>query len=245
VTEVIEARVTAREVIHRLRQPAWVASQALRFAQQAFARISPSQSASLYRRVSPLTMCSYSRLRSLHQAVLYIEENNIPGDIVECGVARGGSAAMMALALRDRSRRLWLFDTFEGLPAPSRENPDHHIASAYTNACRASLDEVRSSLQRLGIGENTVMVPGLFQETLPGCEVQSISILHVDGDWYESVKAVLQNLYDRVTPGGIVQFDDYGHWAGARLAVDEFLRARNITQPLRRIDFSGRQLIKT
>jgi O-methyltransferase len=152
---------------------------------------------------------------------------------------------MMALALRDRSRRLWLFDTFEGLPAPSMENPDHRIASAYTGAFRASPDEVRSSLQRLGVGENTVLVRGLFQDTLPGCAVQSISILHVDGDWYESVKAVLQNLYDRVTPGGIVQFDDYGHWAGARLAVDEFMRARNITQPLRWVDFSGRQLIKT
>jgi len=189
-------------------------------------------------------MCSYARLLSLHRAVLYVEKNKIPGDLVECGVARGGSAAMMALTLNDRSRKLWLFDTFEGLPAPSKENPDHPIASLYTGTCRGSLDEVRSSFQRLGIEDKAILVPGLFQETLPRCGIESIAILHVDGDWYESVMATLENLYDRVSKGGIIQFDDYGFWAGARRAVDEFMKRRSITEPLRRIDFSGRQLTK-
>jgi len=194
--------------------------------------------------VKPLTMCSYARLLSLHRAILYIEENEIPGDIVECGVARGGSAAMMALTLNNHSRRLWMFDTFEGLPEPGRENSDRHIGSLYTGTCRGSLEEVRSSFQRLGIEENAILVPGLFQETLPRCGIESIAVLHVDGDWYESVKATLENLYARVSKGGIIQIDDYGHWAGARRAVDEFMSQRGITQPLRRIDFSGRQLTK-
>jgi hypothetical protein len=66
----------------------------------------------------------------------------------------------------------------------------------------------------------------------------------LDGDWYESVKMCLESLYDKVSPGGVIQFDDYGHWAGARKAVDEFMINRGIDTPLRRVDFSGRQLIK-
>ena len=150
----------------------------------------------------------------------------------------------MALTRKDSSRKLWMFDTFEGLPEPSREHPDHAIAELYKGAFRASVEEVRDSFEKLGIHENVMMVPGLFQDTLPRCEARSIAILHVDGDWYESVKATLENLYDRVSPGGIIQLDDYGHWAGARRAVDEFIRERNISQSLRYIDFSGRQLVK-
>jgi hypothetical protein len=189
-------------------------------------------------------MCSYARLLALHRAVLNLEANEIPGDIVECGVAHGGSAAMMALTLGNQSRRLWLFDTFEGLPAPTEADPDRHIASLYTGAFCASVEEVQSSLQKLGIASTATIVPGLFQDTLPQWGTRPIALLHVDGDWYESVKATLNNLYDHVSPGGVIQFDDYGHWAGAGRAVDEFMKFREIEQPLRYIDFSGRQLIK-
>jgi O-methyltransferase len=241
----IRIPLTAREVIHRLGEPAWLASHALRSIQAAVAQVSPSYFASLFRKVHPLTMCSYARLQSLHRAVLYIEKNNIPGDMVECGVGHGGSAALMALSSKDHARKLWMFDTFQGLPEPTPENPDRPVASAWAGTFRASPEEVQSSFRKLGIEAHTVMVPGLFEDTLPGCAIESIALLHVDGDWYESVKATLDHLYDRVSPGGIVQFDDYGHWAGARRAIDEFMRGRGIDQPLRRIDFSGRQLIKT
>jgi O-methyltransferase len=238
-------KLTAREVIYRLGQPAWLASQTLRYIREAVAQVSPSHFASLFRKVRPFTMCSYARLQSLHRAVRYIEKNKIPGDMVECGVAHGGSAAMMALSSPDQTRKLWLFDTFEGLPEPTPENPDYPIASAYAGAFHASPEEVKFAFRQLGIDAQTiVMVPGLFEDTLPGCGIESIALLHVDGDWYESVKATLEHLYDRVSPGGIIQFDDYGHWAGARRAIDEFMRERGITQRLRRIDFSGRLLIK-
>jgi hypothetical protein len=241
---VLEVKLTGKELRYRLAQPRWVASQTLRYIREGVAAVSPSRFASLYRRVKPLTMCSYARLLALHRAVLYVERNDIPGDIVECGVAHGGSAAMMALTLNGQSRRLWMFDTFDGLPEPSRENPDYRIALLYSGAFRASDNEVRSSFGKLGISDNITIVPGLFQDTLPACGIKSIAILHVDGDWYESVKTTLENLYDRVSCGGIIQLDDYGHWAGARRAVDEFISSRNITQPLRYIDFSGRQLVK-
>jgi hypothetical protein len=96
----------------------------------------------------------------------------------------------------------------------------------------------------LGVIDNVHLVPGWFQDTLQNAPVESISLLHLDGDWYESVKMCLDSLYDKVSPGGAIQFDDYGHWAGARKAVDEFMMNRRICSPLRRLDFSGRQLIK-
>ncbi len=104
--------------------------------------------------------------------------------------------------------------------------------------------EVKSSMQQLGISGGIEFVPGLFQETLLSPAVTTIALLHVDGDWYESVKVCLDSLYDKVSPGGVIQFDDYGHWAGARKAVDEFMQNRGIRSALRRLDFSGRQLIK-
>jgi (2Fe-2S) ferredoxin len=87
-------------------------------------------------------------------------------------------------------------------------------------------------------------VKGLFQDTVPRCDVGPIAVLHLDGDWYESVKVCLDHLYDRVSPGGVIQIDDYGHWEGARKAVDEFMVARRLTGPLRYLDYTGRQLIK-
>jgi len=191
-------------------------------------------------------MCSVARLRGLHGAVRYAVTEDIAGDIVECGCARGGSAALMALTLRQMGarRRLWLFDTFEGLPAPSSGDPDFEIADLFTGTCVGTLDEVRGLFERLGIADDVTFVKGLFQETLPAASIPCIAVLHIDGDWYESVKACLDSLYDKVVPGGVIQLDDYGYWAGARKAVDEFLQGRGIQAPLQRLDYSGRFLIK-
>jgi len=141
-------------------------------------------------------------------------------------------------------RGLWVFDTFEGLPPPTLDDPDFETAKLYTGECRGELEEVVALFERLGILSNTSFVKGLFQETLPACEVQKIAFLHIDGDWYDSVRVCLDHLYDRVSPGGIIQIDDYGHWAGARKAVDEFLRQRSIDVPLERLDYTGRQFVK-
>lgn len=216
----------------------------VRYVREAVATISPSRFASLYRQVRPLTMCSYARLLALHRAVLFVERHRILGDIVECGVAHGGSAAMMALSVSDRSRKLWLFDTFEGLPEPGLENPDYEIGRLYTGAFCAPVEEVHSAFRKFGFESNISLVPGRLEKTLPTCGIESIALLHVDCDWYESVKSALENLYDLISPGGIIQLDDYGHWAGARRAVDEFMKSRSIKQKLRYVDFSGRQLVK-
>jgi len=208
------------------------------FASDPFARA--------YRTVRPYTMSGDARLRGLYDAACDVAKRGVAGDLVECGTARGGSAALLGLAMKEcgLDRILWVFDTFEGLPPPTAADPDYDIAVRYTGTARGELADVTSLFERLGILRNARFVKGRFEETLPRCDVGAIAVLHIDGDWYESVKVCLENLYDRVSPGGIIQIDDYGHWEGARKAVDEFLAARRIFNPLRYVDYTGRQLVK-
>ncbi len=200
----------------------------------------------LRRTVRPYTMCGNARLRGLFHAVEHVVTNRIPGDLVECGTARGGSAALMGLALKHfgASRTVWVFDTFEGLPPPTAGDPDQARAGRYTGACRGNLEEVEAFFHRTGILGNCKLVKGLFRDTLPGCAVRTIAVLHLDCDWYESLKVCLDQLYDRVSSGGIIQIDDYGHWEGARKAVDAFLDRRGLNVHLRRLDYTGRQVVK-
>lgn len=235
-----------REILHRARDPRFVADAIQRLAMQGWDRVSPAEFSSLYRQIRAHTMCSNARLRGLYGAVRYVVGQKIAGDIVECGSARGGSAALMALTLRrlNARRKLWLFDTFEGLPAPTSEDPDFELADLFTGTCVGTVDEVRGLFQRLKVVDDVSFVKGLFQDTLPVTPIANIAVLHIDGDWYESVKTCLDALYDKVVPGGVIQFDDYGYWAGARKAVDEFLAARAMVTPLQRLDYSGRFLVK-
>jgi hypothetical protein len=222
----------------------WVLSHLQRVASESLLRVSPTEFGGLFRQVRPYTMCSGARLRGLYAAVHHIERNHIPGDVVECGVARGGSAALIALALKElkSERPVWVFDTFEGIPAATTDDPDYEIASLYTGAFRGDLKEVRGTFQKLGILEKFRFVQGRFEETLPATTVGPIALLHIDGDWYSSVKACLESLYDRVSPGGVIQLDDYGFWQGAEKATEEFLSKRNLPRELIKLDYSGRQL---
>jgi O-methyltransferase len=191
-------------------------------------------------------MSGPARLRALYDAVAYVVARQVPGDIVECGTARGGSAALMGLALKrlQAQRTLWGFDTFAGIPPATEADPDFEIARLYTGDFRAEQADVEVLLRRLGVLAQTQLVKGLFQDTVPLAAVGAIAVLHLDGDWYESVKVCLDHLYDRVSPGGVVQVDDYGHWQGARKAVDEFMNRRRLQARLRWIDYTGRQWVK-
>ena len=234
------------EIWKRLGNIDWITSQ----TQDAWLRLHDSVSsqpfARLYKAVRPYTMSGNRRLRGLYMAIRHVTAHQIPGDVVECGTARGGSAALMGLALKEvgAERTLWVFDTFEGIPPPTAADPDYDIAALYTGDFRGDLDDVAALFGRLGILDRARLVKGLFQDTLPRAEVGAIAVLHLDGDWYESVKVCLETLYDRVSRGGIIQIDDYGHWEGARKAVDEFMAERRLAGPLRYIDYTGRQLIK-
>jgi hypothetical protein len=208
--------------------------------------VASDEFARVYRTVRPYTMAGEARLRGLYQAIEHVSADRIPGAVAECGAARGGSAALLGLAVKrfHERRPLWVFDTFEGLPPPTAGDPDYQTAALYTGTCRGDLEEVTRLFERLDILDNAKLVKGRFEDTLPLSQTGPLAVLHIDGDWYESVKVCLVQLYDRVSPGGIIQLDDYGHWEGARRAVDEFMTARGISAPLQYLDYTGRQLVK-
>ena len=241
-----ETRHPLKEILYRLRDPGLVADTVMRTVAESWSLISPSEFSALFRQVRGHTMCSLARLRGLHEEVKWVVENNLAGDVVECGCARGGSAALIALSLRQlgERRNLWLFDTFEGLPAPTSNDPDYEIAELFTGTCLGQLEDVQELFRDLAVADGVQFVKGLFQDTIPQSAIEHIALLHIDGDWYDSVKVCLEALYDKVVPGGIIQFDDYGYWKGARKAVDEFLAHREIKVPLKKLDYSGRSLQK-
>jgi O-methyltransferase len=212
----------------------------------------------LYDRCEAATMTSIERMYALYQAVRYVHAASIPGDVVECGVWRGGSSMLAALtldSLGDRERHVWLYDTFEGMPPPAdadRSYTGEHAmdvlkrtdtAGEHTRAI-AGLDEVRANLASTSYpADHLHFVEGMVEETVPSIAPERISILRLDTDWYESTRHELRHLWPRLSPGGVLIVDDYGHWEGARQAVDEFL---DTIEPvlIHRIDYSGRIALK-
>lgn len=193
--------------------------------------------ARLFLAVRPYTMVTEARLRNIYDVARAIEARRVAGAFVECGVWRGGSAAVMAaVAARARSgRKVWLFDSFEGLPEPTAL--DGSAAATYAGMRSggklrsieqlvAPLDDVREVMRRVGVDERALAIrKGWFQDTLPLArgEIGPIALLRLDGDWYESTRVCLEQLYDQVAAGGAVVIDDYDYWEGCRRAVDEFL----------------------
>jgi O-methyltransferase len=175
-----------------------------------------------------------------------IEDEEIPGDVVECGVYNGGTAAVLArVATHSRLKRtVWLFDSFQGMPRTTEV--DGEEAQKYVGEVRGSSNQVRNLLQRTGSDLSRVrIVEGLFQETFSTIQIPKIALLNIDADWYESVKLCLEKFYDCVVPQGLISLDDYGHWPGCRRAVDEFFEKRGLSYPLRDVDYTARWFQKS
>jgi O-methyltransferase len=189
--------------------------------------------------VKPWTMTSPEKLNALILAVRHVARHQVPGDVVECGVWRGGSmqaTARTLLEAGDTSRHLYLFDTFEGMPPPTEQDKrqdgrsaaDLLAANEKTSGvwAVATLDDVRNGMARTGYPDDHVhYVPGLVEETVPAQAPERIAVLRLDTDWYASTKHELETLYPRLVSGGVLLIDDYGWWQGSRKAVDEFLAA--------------------
>ena len=127
----------------------------------------------------------------------------------------------------DTPRHLWLFDSFQGLPAADRK--DGPSAALMEDRLNADESQVARLLQDHGIPRDKVtIIPGWFADTLRQARIANIAFLHIDADWYGSVKRCLEDLYDRVVPRGIIVLDDYEEWPGCKLAVDEFVRERGL-----------------
>jgi Macrocin-O-methyltransferase (TylF) len=207
--------------------------------------------------VGRYTMLSEQRLRSLHAMARSCGAESIEGAFVECGVAAGGSSALLAGCARrlGSSRRVWCFDTFTGMPEPGPEDRARNGVTAEesgwgTGTCSAPEASVLEAASLFGAADRIVIRKGLFQETLPiaAAEIGPIALLHLDGDWYDSTRVCLECLWHRVVPGGHIQVDDYGHWEGCRRAVDEFLASQSkvtgLSVSIERIDYTGVRMRK-
>jgi hypothetical protein len=190
------------------------------------------------------SMIGNRRMTNLRQITEYVIANNIPGDFIETGVWRGGAcimarAIMKAYGVTDR--RVWVADSFCGLPAPNPKyaadaNDNHHAFSELM----VSLEEVKSNFSKYDLlDDQVVFLKGWFSETLPHADINCLAVLRLDGDMYESTMDGLTNLYDKVSSGGFVIVDDFGAVEGCQRAVGDFRKARGIEDRIQNIDGIG------
>lgn len=201
----------------------------------------------------PYTKTSLERMVALCRAVEHVHREDVPGAIVECGVWKGGSMMLAARTLRrlGGARDLYLYDTFEGMTPPGEADVTHYGRRALDHVARevhrtrADVHHVVTNLLATGYpAERLRFVKGRVEETLPARRPDRIALLRLDTDWYESTRHELEHLYPRLAPGGILLVDDYGHWRGARRAVDEYLGRIGAPLFLSRIDYTARIAVK-
>jgi O-methyltransferase len=215
----------------------------------------------LCRSVRAFTMTSNERVIALRDSVDYVVRHGVPGDVVECGVWKGGSMMAVAKTLIDRraaTRRLHLFDTFDGMSEPNAVDIDFRGESAAIRLskeresqstslvwAKSSLQEVKDNIYSTGYDRDLLrFIPGKVEDTVPVAAPEEISVLRLDTDWYESTYHELVHLYPRLSLGGVLIVDDYGHWSGARRAVDQWIYESGARILLNRIDYTGRIGIK-
>ncbi len=192
------------------------------------------------------TMVGWLRLESLEKCCSTVLREAIPGDFVETGIWRGGCGILMRAVLAaysDPTRSLWLFDSFQGLPKPDPasypldDGDPHWTLAPYLGV---SLDQVQRNFARYELLDNrTIFVKGWFRDTVPATQVNSISLLRLDGDMYESTWVVLEHFYQRLSPGGFVIVDDYGALPNCKIAIDEFRSKYLIKAPITKIDWTA------
>jgi O-methyltransferase len=182
------------------------------------------------RTVWPHTLLTPLNLLFLVELATRATRLGVPGDFVECGVYKGGSAGVLGYSmtrLNGGGRKLWLYDSFEGLPAagPNDGELDRQLEGDYAG----SESEVRRILERLGVPpERFEIVSGRFEQTFDRVETTAVALLHIDCDFYEPVRLSLETFFPRVSPGGFVVLNDYGTFPGCRAATDEFLAHRGL-----------------
>jgi O-methyltransferase len=210
--------------------------------------------------ISNYSMCTPANHWAIIQSLKHIKKNNIEGDIVECGVWKGGNLILFKKILNKIgiNRKIYAFDTFEGMPVPGQN--DFDLKNNNANAvygkyrqkdikwCYSSLEEVRQNILKtdLELNNNFKFIKGKVEETLKENKnlPDKISLLRLDTDFYESTMIELEILFPRLQKGGILIIDDYGHWKGSKLAVDEYFNLEKNFYFMHRIDYASRLLIK-
>lgn len=213
----------------------------------------------IFRKCDPYSYKDIVPFYSLYNSVKYIADRNIPGDLVECGVWKGGSAMLMAYTLMKAGaadRNIFLYDTFEGMSEPTSEDEDLHGNTAKKLMgeqnkiggavwCYSTLEEVRRNMISTGYPEkNIILVKDKVEDAIPATMPAQISLLRLDTDWFESTYHELIHLYPLLQQKGVLIIDDYGHWKGARKAVDRYFSEHKLTVLLNRVDYSVRLAVK-
>jgi O-methyltransferase len=189
------------------------------------------------------SMIGLKRLDNLQSCVEQVLADGVEGDLIETGVWRGGATILMKACLRahgDTTRRVFVADSFQGLPPPDEKYPDdagdrhstlEHLA--------VSEDQVRANFERYGLlDDRVVFLKGWFKDTLSKAPIDKLAVMRLDGDMYESTMDALVPLYDKLSVGGFCIIDDYA-LEGCRKAVDEFRAKHGITAPIHKVDWSG------
>lgn len=231
----------------------------------AFERTIDDWATEIIESARPYTMTSTERLVAVIDAVSYVVARGVGGALVECGVWRGGSILTMIRTLQHfgaDDRDVYLFDTFDGMTAPTDEDTSSFDGSARTEWEAATeageqpwqgffraevfnLDDLRAMLAATGYPEARLhFVQGPVEETLPAQAPAEVALLRLDTDWYESTRHEMEHLYPRLVDNGVLIVDDYGHWDGARRAVDEHFAAHPPAPLLQRVDYTCRMGVK-
>lgn len=202
-----------------------------------------------YVRGQAVSMLPLARLDNLQACIRAVIADDVPGDLIETGVWRGGATIFMRGALAaygGEARGVFVADSFEGLPEPDAEKYPIEARSFHgpviataMNRLKASLEDVTANFEAYGLLDERVrFLKGWFKDTLATAPIERLSVMRLDGDYYESTRDALMNLYDKLSVGGFVIVDDYGEdaWTYCRRAVDEFREERGIQDPLRPVD---------
>jgi len=190
------------------------------------------------------TMIGIGGLNNIQECVEDVLENEVPGDLVETGVWRGGAVIFMRALLKvcgDLDRHVWAFDSFEGLPRPNEaEFPQDKGDNLWSHSLGVSLEEVKENFRKYEMLDDRVhFVQGWFRDTIPTAPIVRIAVLRLDGDMYESTMQVLDGLYSRVQPGGYVIVDDYVAVKQCTEAVHDFRSKAGVTDPLHELPGNG------
>jgi len=190
------------------------------------------------------TMIGTGRLSHLRRCVEDVITRRVPGDFIEAGVWRGGAAIMMRavlVAYGIRDRRVWLADSFSGLPPPRAEHEPDSGANWHTFAeLEVSQKEVEENFRLYGLLDDQVQfVPGWFSESLASVAQRSWALIRIDADMYGSTSEALEALYPRLSPGGYIIIDDYGGVEACKHAVEDFRAKHDITEPIQPVDWTA------
>jgi Macrocin-O-methyltransferase (TylF) len=201
------------------------------------------------------TMVGRDRLDNIHRCVVSVLQDGVPGDFIETGVWRGGACMLMRGVLKaygDRTRKVWVADSFDGFPPPTDKYPSdpwrgrsQDVIGMLGVSIKVTLDEVKARFERYGLlDEQVQFLTGFFEQTLPAAPIDELAILRLDGDLYQSTYEALEALYPKLSVGGYCIIDDYFYTMCSK-AVEDYRRAHGIEDPVEAVDWTCVQWRKT